>query len=208
MTSKQIGINNIAKALIVFFDMNETPWKGRPPMEVCINNIKAYHSGVEMASYLQVYKITKGLTSDKKQNRKLMIDIALGVISKIRPYAIRSNNHELLLAIDYAKSDLDHGKEELCVNRCKTIAARGREYLSFLGMYNLTENDLIALETAVDPFIEIAEKRDITEGERIAATEKIVKLISAMRKEYRILDDLVRSQIADKDFIATYFKLR
>lgn len=208
MTQDQIITNNTAKAVIGHFDKNEPLWKGKGPLETSINNLKAYHGGVEAASYLQVYKITKGLTADKKGYRNLMVNIALGVITKVRPYAIRTDNKDLLQAVDYSETELTHCKEEICTKRCMTIAAKSRENLLALATHSLTENDLVALETAIEPFLETSEKRDISNGEREAATNKIATLIPFMRKELKILDDLVESQITDQDFKATYNQLR
>lgn len=208
MTQDQIITNNIAKAIIGHFDKNEPLWKGKGPLETSINNIKAYHGGVEAASYLQVYKIAKGLTADKKEYRLLMVNIALGVITKIRPYAMRTNNKDLLQAVDYSETELTHCKDEICTKRCMTIASKGRENLLALATHTLTENDLVALDTAIEPFLETSENRDITDGEREAATAKIAMLIPFMRKELKILDDLVKSQISDEGFKATYIQLR
>jgi len=144
---------------------------------------------------------------DKNEQRKLIIALTLGIISKLRPYAKRKGNNELLKAVDFSESDLSQVKEDLCINRCTVVLNKGREFLASLAAYKLTENELVALETAIQPFSDITEKRDVTKGERSSATEKIDLLIPYIRQEMKILDDLVKSQMPS-DFQSTYFNLR
>lgn len=207
MNKDQTLVNNMAKAVLSLFEKFKALWTGKAPVEESINKLTAYTGGVDAAAYEQVNKSPVGLTIDKKEQRKLIVSLALAVISKIRPFARRTNNNDLLLAVDYSETDLLHGKEDLCINRCTTVLNKGRENLLKLEIYNLTEDELVALETAIDPFDDINEKRDLTRGERVSATERIEKLIPIMRKEMNILDDLVKSQMP-QDFQETYFNLR
>lgn len=207
MNKDHAMVNNMAKAVIRLFCKFQALWSGKVAVEESINKLKAYSGGIDAAAYEQVNKSTNGLTIDKKEQRKLIISLTLVVITKVRPYARRTNNNELLEAVDYAETDLNHGKEDLCINRCTTVLNKGREYLSKLGDYGLTESDILALETSIAPFDELTEKRDVTKGERISATEKIDILVPLVRQELRILDDLVKGQMPE-DFQSTYFNLR
>lgn len=207
MNKEQTLVNNMAKAILALFEKFLTLWKGNVAVEESINKVQAYQGGVDVAAYEQVHKSTEGITVDKKQQRKLIIKLALSIISKIRPYARRVGNNELLQAVDYSDSDLSQVKEDLCISRCNLVISKGREFLTSLATYKLTEADLIALETAIEPFDNISEKRDITRGERVSATEKIDILVPLIRQELKILDDLVKSQMPE-DFQSTYFNLR
>lgn len=207
MNKEQTLVNNMAKAVLGLFDKLSALWSGNVAVEESVNKLKAYQGGVDAAAFEQVNKSTKGITVDKKQQRKLIIALTLGIIAKIRPYAKRTNNNELLAAVDFSESDLSQVKEDLCMARCSLVVSRGREFLTSLAAYKITESDLFAIETAIEPFDDITEKRDITKGERVTATEKIDMLIPLIRQELKILDDLVKSQMPE-DFKATYFNLR
>ncbi|HEX3006453.1 MAG TPA: hypothetical protein VHO90_02435 [Bacteroidales bacterium] len=207
MKKEDTLINNMAKAVISLYEKFLSLWTGNVAVEESVNKLKAYTAGVDSAAYEQVNKEPKGLTTDKNTHRKLIIALTLGIIAKIRPYAKRINNNELLQAVDYSESELVQVTEELCINRCSTVAAKGREYLTKLTAYKLTESDLVALETALEPFDSMIEKRDVTRGERESATEKIGVLVPLIRQELHILDDLTKSQMP-ADFQTTYFNLR
>jgi hypothetical protein len=207
MNKEQTLVNNMAKAVLGLFEKLSALWSGNVAVEESVNKLKAYQGGVDAAAFEQVNKSTKGITVDKKQQRKLIIALTLGIISKIRPYAKRIKNNELLAAVDFSESELSQVKEDLCIARCMVVISKGREFLTSLAAYKLTESDLVAIETAIEPFDDITEKRDITKGERVSATERIDKLVPLIRQELKILDDLVKSQMP-ADFQETYFNLR
>ncbi len=207
MNKEQTLMNNMAKAVLALFEKLSALWSGNVAVEESVNKLKAYQGGVDAAAFEQVNKSTKGITVDKKQQRKLIIALTMGIVAKIRPYARRTGNNELLQAVDFSESDLSQVKEDLCISRCTMVISKGREFITSLAAYKLTESDLVAIETAIEPFGDIAEKRDITKGERVSATEKIDMLVPLMRQEMKILDDLVKSQMPE-DFQATYFNLR
>jgi hypothetical protein len=208
MNKEQIKTNNDAKAITAHFDKNEPLWKTNVPVSTCVNNIKAYNSGIDNAAFDQENKTTNGLTANKKQALDLAIAIALSIILKLRPFAKRTNNMELLKDIDIAPTNFKQVKEEITVNLCLKIAQRARQYLPEMATYTLTENEITALETAIEPFGKITEKRDLTQGERVSATAQIEKLTHLILQELDILDDLVKSQITDEGFKTTYFNLR
>ena len=207
MKKVEIEINLMCRAIISLFESFVALWEGKTTVEESVNKLKAYDVGVEVASFQQMNSSTKGITIDKKKLRKLMISVALVVISKIRPYAKRTNNNELLVAVDFSESDLSHGKEADCVSRCSVVLSKGREFLTSLASYKLTESDLVALEATIEPFRDIAEKSKVTASTREAATEKIEMLTTLTRQELQILDDLVKSQMPE-DFYTTYINLR
>lgn len=208
MNKEQIKTNNDAKAITAHFDKNEPLWKTNVPVSTCVNNIKAYNSGIDNAAFDQENKTTNGLTANKKQALDLAIAIALSIILKLRPFAKRTNNVELLKDIDIAPTNFKQVKEEITVNLCLKIAQRARQYLPEMTAYTLTENEITALETAIGPFGKITEKRDLIQGERVSATAQIEKLTRLILQELDILDDLVKSQITDEGFKTTYDNLR
>lgn len=207
MNQDQIITVKMAKAVISLFDKFIALWTGLLPITESVNKIKAYLTGIDTASQEQSEKTTKGITTDKNEQRKLMIALTLVVIAKIRPYAKRSNNNELLHQIDYAESELSQVKEDTCVKRCTTVLARGRELLTPLKDYKLTESELVALESAILPFENLNEKRDVTIGERMSATQKIEQLLPLLRAEFKILDDLVKGEMPE-DFQSDYKNIR
>jgi hypothetical protein len=93
------------------------------------------------------------------------------------------------------------------INHCTTVLNKGRENLTRLGTYIFTNNELIAPESAITQFDDLAEIRDLTKGERVSATEMIKKLFPLMRQKMKILEDLVKSKMPE-DFMETYFNLR
>jgi len=208
MNKEQIKTNNDANAITAHFDKNDTLWKTNVPISTCVNNIKAYTGGIDEAAFDQENKTTNGLTANKNQRLSLAINIALSIILKLRPFAKRTKNAELLEDIDIAPTHFKQGKDENSINLCLKVATRARQYLPEMADYTLTENEITALETALKPFAKVTEKRDLTHGERVSATAQLEKLTRLIREELDILDDLVKSQLTDEGFKTTYASLR
>jgi hypothetical protein len=60
MNKEQTLVNNTTRAILALFEKFLTLWEGNEALEVTINKLKAYHSGMDTAAYEQLNKSTEG----------------------------------------------------------------------------------------------------------------------------------------------------
>lgn len=114
----------------------------------------------------------------------------------------------LLQAVDYSKTDLNRKSEQELVNTCQTIYDKGVEFAPLALDYEITDDELNALQMAIAIFKPMSIRRDSIGDKKVIATGSIATLLKEAMRLLDILDTLVESLIKDKAFVAGYFQAR
>lgn len=179
-------------------------WENKKPIADVISIVTGNRTEISGLSQEQSSATTTGATKTFYAEMENMVDLTMNVIQRLRPYATVTKNNELLSKIDYSKSDLDHGKQIDCINKCKIVLEQGLQYLSDATDYELTQEMLDTLQSSINGIALLSGNRDAIIGTRKTATDQIPELINRIRVQLTMLDDLVPALIPDEKFVQTY----
>ncbi len=204
MNLHQINFMNMADTVISQLNASAAIWSDKKPIAEVVLKIKAQKSELESLAVKQTSAITKGATMTLKAKQAAMVNLAMQVIQKLRPFATVTNNQDLLSRIDYTISDFTHGKQIDALSRCMIVLETGRRYQAEMAGYELGPEELDALEAAINEVTTLSGKRDGIIGLRKTATDSIAALIDQIRHQLELLDDLIPGLVTDPTFVQTY----
>lgn len=204
MKKTEINFVNMTDTVCTVFDAEQGAWSGKMPIETAYKAVKAYRSEIEGLAYDQADAQTKGETQKLQASLKTMTNLAYGAILKMRPYAKVNNEHKLLADIDFSQSELEQCKQMESLTRCKLVYEHSREHQPRMNGYELTDDELEALASAINGVAMLSGNRDAMIGSGKTATEGIPVCIDKIRKQLEILDDLVPALISNETFVQTY----
>ena len=208
MKQKEINFINMTDAVCAVFDGDADAWSGKKPISGAVTAVKAYRSEITGLAYDQAESKTVDETRELKEAFLNMTGIALNIVMKIRPYAIATKQTKLATQVDFSESDLTRGKRMDSITRCKLIYNRGTEHQAKMNGYELTDNELGALEAAINSVALLSGNRDAQVGAGKTATEGIPVCIDKIRLQLEMLDDLVPALISNNTFVQDYLNNR
>jgi hypothetical protein len=83
-----------------------------------------------------------GPVTEKKTIREMLIDKAFEILSQLSALAAKTKDQVLEGKVNFTKSDLQAMRQNLLVSTCKSFVKAGREYITPLGIYNVTSVDI------------------------------------------------------------------
>ena len=204
MEKDQINYMNMTDAVMSNFNSSKTLWENKAPISSAIQIIEACRIEISGKSFDQASIQTKGTTADVNAKIASLAEVSFGVVQRLRPYALASDNKVLYEQVDFAMSDLTQCSQLDTINRSKVVYAAATKHLADLAAYELTQEELDGFEAAIDGVALLSGNRDAMIGKRKTATDQIPVLIQRIRTQFDILDDLVPVLINDKTFVETY----
>jgi hypothetical protein len=177
---------NMINTTVYFCDQNTGPTATITAFNTALNGVKGkvvLINGLNMIAN----GTTKGVTTDVKVLRKVMSEIAVKCGRGCVAYATITNNNTLKALVDFTEWDLKQKRKEEVDDICQQIHDACNSNIGALDPdYNVTAQDLIDLQTAIDLY------RMASQKPRYAIIDKS----EARRKERLHIDDVVK----------TYFK--
>jgi len=151
----------------------------------------------------------KGFTELKQAQKENMIDQTIAMTINIIAYATVTSNIEMKSAVSLSKSALDKLQDLTCIDTCKNIYKIAKNNIQALNDYNVTDQTILSLETAINDFsdIYIVPKEHMTIKKM--ATEDIKKCFTEASKQTTKMDALVKMIMASQsEFTNLYFQTR
>lgn len=203
---EQVDINfiNMSDTVLSGCNAQKELWENKVPITAAITAIIGNRTEIAGLALDQKSLTTKGATATLNDEFENMVYLAMGIIQRLRPYAMVTNNKELLSKVDYSPSEIIQRKKADCLNICKVVLQAGIEYLPNATDYELTQEMLDTFESSINGASLLSGNRDAIIGTRKTATDQIPVLVGRIRKQLEILDDLIPAMIADEKFVRTY----
>jgi hypothetical protein len=196
------------EAVLNFLDAKPAMWNSIAPLAKSVFMFRTYVGALHQQSYFQHTQVPAVYAQDKDGQMRIMCDMALALLLKLRTYAKASNNKALLYAINYSDKELLSGSVLHIIKRCQTIYNKAKEHITELGRYELTQENLVQLQSAIDTVRPQITHRNAVASKKIAAMVNVPLLIEEARAELDKLDHLVKTTIFDKSYIKNYLQVR
>ena len=204
MKSRESNFLNMTNAVLTGMNADMDAWTDKKPIADAVMKIKGYKGEVEGLALEQASSTTEGATTTLDSALEAMTDLTLLVIKKVRPFIRATGKTELLPRVDFSESELTQIRQIDKLNRCKIVLETARQLQPEMTDYELSAEDLDALQSAINGVAMLAGERDSIIGSRKTATEGIPEVIDQIRKQFDMLDDLVPAMLDDKTFVNTY----
>lgn len=150
---------------------------------------------------------TRGITIDKRVQRRAMCLTAATVAGAVAAWADTQNNHELFATVDFSAPDLLHMGQQDCVTHCKAISAAAKQNVAAMAAdASLTDAQITDLDKKIKDFETEAPRPREEEAEIGSATDQLPLLVQAGDRICdRQLDRLMeRYKESNPDFYAEY----
>lgn len=167
-----------------------------------INVVKAYQAVSE--------NDISGWTTSKGSLKTNMIDKTLKLVNGIGAYALDKNDSVLYNEVNYSRSKLESMRDEEVDVKCNLINEKGVAVgVALFVDYGLAAADFTAQEAAVTSYVAVKQKPSGKSDERETARDNITTTIGIIRKDFELMDRLVKTLAETKpDFVTGYFKAR
>lgn len=196
------------QSVLSHLDKFPAVWNQLAPITPVVEHLRKIVADMLIQSQLQSQLETMGYTKRKDAHMSQITEHAYELGLKLRSYAKVVNDHVLLHAVDFSYTAIRRGAVQLILQRCQRIAQHARDHLAELTAYQVTEEEVAALEQLLTTAEPMTPERNVIAGARKTATGSIPALVSKGREQLDLLDGLVESMVSDATFISTYFNLR
>jgi hypothetical protein len=208
MNPNQLRTLSMYQAVLSFMDAKPAVWNSITPITKSVFMLRTYVTALIQQSYLQPNHVSAIYTPDKDGQMRIMCDMALALLLKIRTYAKATNNKTLLYTINYSDNELRSGSVLHIIKRCQTIYNKAKEHITDLARYQVTDESLAQFQEAIDTVRPLITHRNAVASKRVAALVNVPLLIEEARAELEQLDELVKTTVFDKIYIKNYLQVR
>lgn len=145
----------------------------------------------------------------KEELKESMTRYAIDVATRIRAYAINTNDTVLREEMNQRMSRLYRRPDTVCADICQFIHGKAELLLTELADYGVTTLLLEDLQKSITKYVSYIPKPRAGVVERRLATSEMVALFTNSNKVLKAMDALVTMvQFSDPDFYKTYFYSR
>jgi hypothetical protein len=196
-------------AVMALMKLNENIWKNSPAMVAAINELTALVDQILATRKVTDSNLT-GLTDEKKEQQKKLIDKAFELASVLVAFASRTNDAALLATVDFTLSAFNRQREGKQVNTSKDILSQLYKHAEALAEYDVTEADATALEGLIEQFEQGLPANRVSVSERKAANKKLTGLFDSTDSHLEVQLDrlMVRYKTTHPDFYNSYLNAR
>ncbi len=157
---------NVLSVLKAYIDV----WVSSVPFKTEVNQFEANLIAIDKKT--QALTGSEGVSENKKQMSRELMDAVLVVCGAGTAYASQINNMELKTRFNFSKSDLLHGNEKDFYHRCVNICKAAEGISDALQAYNLPTDHLQYLMTTAIAFDQlIAAPREVIKAEKSSKEE-------------------------------------
>ncbi|TCJ12658.1 hypothetical protein EPD60_15450 [Flaviaesturariibacter flavus] len=188
-------------------DAHRPYWTHLLPVSESVQALTETKREIDLCALVQ----TDG-TSGSKAAKDMALELSAGksytMGRRVLAWAKKTGRADVVAAVDFSKSDLLQGAEADLLQRHRLIHRYASDNKAELAAYQVTDEALTALETAINTFDALRGGYKEKGNHRIYCTGRIDELIGKAREILDILDDEVEGLIENKEFIETYFIAR
>jgi hypothetical protein len=208
MNPNQLRMLSMYQAVLSHLDTKPAVWNTITPLSKSVFMFRTYVTALIQQTYLQPNHVSAIYVQGKDGQMRLMCDMALSLLLKIRSFAKATNNKSLLYTINYSENELRSGSELHIIKRCQTIHNKAKEFMADLALFEVTEESLVQLQEAITNVRPLITQKNAIASKRLAAMVNVPLLFEEARIELEKLDELVKTTLFDKLYIKSYLKVR
>jgi hypothetical protein len=196
-------------AVLALMKLNKNIWNNSPVMVAAIDELTALVDQILAARKVTDSNLT-GLTDEKKEQQKKLIDNAFEMASVLVAFASRTGDQVLLATVDFPYSIFSRQREGKQLNTCKDILSLLRKHAGALVEYDITEADATELEGLIGLFEQGLPTNRVSVSERKAANKKQKELFATADSHLEVQLDrlMVRNKTKHPDFYNSYLNAR
>ncbi len=182
---------------------------GNAVLDATVNDVKNVYS--ETLNTLGVQgQVNKGPTITKRELWAAAATKAKHVSCGVEAYAEDIGDETLGAQIHYSYTALTMGKVLNAIIKMQLIHdIAGNIAIALLAPFNVTGTDLTDLQQAIDTLEAAVPMKRVMVVSASAATAQLPGLLNTQRKQFRKLDNMVRTfKLIDETFVMAYFNAR
>ena len=151
--------------------------------------------------------IITGLSTDKKNTKILLAELAYEIASAIHAFAFKNNDYALMEKVNFTDKKIAYMRDNICIQMCNTIYDLGMANLPDLAPWGIDANTMLTLQTAISlyndkstmPTDAIQHRATLT----IAIAEKIREITDFKKHQLDVSINRLKSQ--NKVFVSDYY---
>ncbi len=178
MNTKQNNKLVMILAVITVCNRYSALWENVPGFRKNLENLLNRSEKIRKLGQRQIENST-GKTRDKQAVRELLVDAALQVAGAVRAWAADADNHEMLSAVKFSRSQLLHRRDVNLGQECQNILTTATEHSDALAEYGISPEKLQDLEAKIGAYNGALTKPRDNRVEVTAATEQLAKEVDA-----------------------------
>jgi hypothetical protein len=151
---------------------------------------------------------TTGLTDLKDFTFDLITRKTLKLSKKLSAYAKKNKKLDLLALVNYSYSSLSEGMQKDAITRCKAILDAATTNLANLTSFKATADEITTIKQNISDYEGYLDNRSSTTATRTTSVSEVSTLVSNIRDNIDILDDIVEGVLEDEGVIARYLASR
>lgn len=204
MEQDVVNYLNMTGGALDFLNKERTLWEKETELAEVVTDVEADYLTVLTTSTHIVGLKTQGITTLKNITFDLIMARTLKICKRMSGYAKKKGHQDLLPLVNHSDSSLRKGTEKEAITRCKAILDAAMANLTNLVNFKVKEADIAPIRQYITSYEGYVNSRTSTTSERTVSGEELMAIISRIRKNLDILDDLVEGLIDDEGFIARY----
>ncbi len=207
MEQKDLNRLSMWKAVYQVLQQYKDIWKANQGFSEAVDDLKGFIDAANAAAGGQAAGATTGITTDKESLADTAIAKTLRVTKVAAAYARKTNNHTLLTAVDYAKSNLQKTPLGELAARLNGMlqAATVQEVKEALQQWGFVKDSDTEAAAAIEAFSKAARGTRVAISGRKALTATVPQIMRGGKAELQVIDDLVGLYEDDAPaFVATY----
>jgi hypothetical protein len=208
MTKRQNNYLNMVVAVLKHFDNYTSIWSEINLILMILEKVRSIVKAILATAIKQAENNPVGYTASKEQTRDILETMLYQIALRVRTYARITDNKVLVEKTRFSRSSLDLlGNNDLVIVS-NMLADACTEHLAELVDYQVDQAMVDKLQELATQTKTLYAQRDTVIDERMEATARLQQLFTQVRKQIKILDDMVEGYIEDDTFVTTYFNAR
>jgi uncharacterized protein YeeX (DUF496 family) len=204
MKQTQFNFLNMLSGVLNGLNSERPVWENESEIVSLYDQLESEHNRIiSLDGALSATDLT-GYTAQKDNTFDQLIASTYKLAKKMSAYAKKNNIVTLLPLINISYSTLSRGPELEAVNRCAGIADKASELIDNLSSFKVTEAEIEAVRQLIEDYRKHAAERIAASKDKPVKGSEISQLLSNLRTNLDIMDDLVKGLIDDQGFIARY----
>jgi hypothetical protein len=193
------------KALLSFLKLNQAIWQNSAPFAAAVAELEELIAVIEVTRQITDLDQT-GLVVEKKSLKAILVDTTFEIASQLVAMASKTGDQILLAKVNFPKSELEGQRDGGLASTSKTILTLGREKMASLVEYDITEDELSALEELIARYeTSLPTSRVSVSGRKVNnAKIKDLFLNSNVLLKNQIKRIMTRYATSNPDFYAGY----
>lgn len=205
MTAKQEAKLNMFRATQKHCNDNPAIVASVPAFD---NATKALNTKIAaiIATAQQEDLITKGITVDKAEAKKILCQLTIDTAAPISAYAAANGNNKLMKEVDFTYTELFRTKDDQLAPRCKNIHDAANTNLAALTAYGITTTTISTLLTSINNYqSKVPDPRNAA-AQKATVRANLKNLIKEAENVLKLQMDktIVGFKATHPDFVTTY----